>query len=144
MPKSISWWNGLLFLGDGINDFEIIGQGVVPFFFSGDIPWEAESGFVDFQQPLHIVLRDIVDVKPVADFFDLTGRQAAQEKRIVTDIEKVFLEIVDDINTLVGHAGERSNRIHDVADIAVILGSNPLDRIIQNEKILYSSHNSTI
>ena len=73
---------------------------------------EVESFLVHLQQHLQVVLWHMVDINLITSLHKLLWLQATEISQIVGGIDKVLVEIIDDIHTLVGAASKSFCCIH--------------------------------
>ena len=97
---------------------------------------EVESFLVHLQQHLQVVLWHMVDINLITCLHELIWLQATEISQIVGGIDKVLVEIIDDIHTLISAASKSLCCIHQSFYLAIILLGNVVHLVGMEEKVI--------
>ena len=123
---------------------EVVGDGVFQVVFHRQLIEEVEAFLVDLQQHLKVCLWHMVDIHLITSLHQLFGLQATEIRQIIRGIDEILVEVVDDIDTLVGATGKSLCRIHQQFYLAVILLADMVYLIgMKEEVILFIAHKQT-
>ena len=128
-----------------IGKVKVVRDGVVQAVAYGQFVEKVESLLVHFEQHLQVCLRHMVYIHLIASLHQLLRFQSAEISEVVRRIDEVLVEIVDDIDALVGAAGKTFCRVHQQFYLVVILLADMVHLIgVEEEIVLFVIHKAFI